>query len=258
MTHRLATLLRLLLPLVLVAAISACGGSSAPAATPTATPVTISFQYDDGIAQADHTLVEQTIAVARAYYVRELGRDLQIDVTVHVTNRSEQGFLGFSFGRNAWILTGGDAWPKGADLQSLMTKKQVVAHELFHNFQSDLQYTDDALPSQSPRWLVEGSAEYASAQFIVDKYHVSWIAMLKRYAKDARGYTQRIDYNGMLTYPFYAKSVVAVDSLLNGRPLKLLGDYFALTGRMDWQEAFAQVFGVSPTAFVDSFESTLH
>ncbi len=215
-------------------------------------------QYDDGISQADRTLVEQTIAEARAYYVRELGRDLQIDVTVHVTTRSSEGFLGFSFGRDAWILTGGDAWPKGDDQQSVIAKQQVVAHELFHNFQSDLQYTDDALPSESPRWLVEGSAEYAAAQFIVDKYRLKWRSMLQTYASNARGYTQRIDSNGMLTYPFYAKSVVAIDSLLNGRSISLLGDYFALTGRMDWQQAFALVFGVSPTAFVDSFESTLH
>ena len=258
MTHLAAPQLRFVLPLVLVLALGACGGSSTPRATPTATPVSISFQYDDGISHADRTLVEQTIAEARAYYVRELGRDLQIDVTVHVTTRNAEGFLGFSFGRNAWILTGGDAWPKGNDRQSLITKQQVVAHELFHNFQSDLQYTDDALPSKSPRWLVEGSAEYAAAQFVVDKYRLNWRTMLQGYATYAREDTQRLDSNAMLTYPFYARSVVAVDALLNGRSIKLLGDYFALTGRMDWQVAFAQVFGVSPTAFVDSFESTLH
>jgi hypothetical protein len=254
---RPAAPLRLFLVPLLAAVLLACS-SKAPAASPTASPVAIGFEYDAGIPEADHTLVERTIAEARAYYVRELGRDLQIDVTVHVTTQSAAGFLGFSFGRDAWILTGGDDWPKGSDVQSSITKQRVVAHELFHNFQSDLQYTDDALPSKSPRWLVEGSAEYAASHFIAEKYTLDWHKMLQGYARDGRGYAGRIDANGLLTYPFYAKSVVAVDAVLDGRPLKLLGDYFALTGRMDWQQAFAQVFGVDPETFVNGFESTLH
>ena len=82
--------------------------------------------------------------------------------------------------------------------------------------------------------------------------------MLQGYARDGRDYSERIDANGMLAYPFYAKSVVAVDELLDGRPLKLLGDYFTLTGSMDWQQAFRQVFGVEPGSFIDGFEATLH
>ena len=53
-------------------------------------------------------------------------------------------------------------------------QSSLIAHELFHNFQSDMIYTDDAIPAQSPWWLVEGSAEYASIRYLTDRYGIDW------------------------------------------------------------------------------------
>jgi hypothetical protein len=251
----------LVLPALLLAlALTACGGESKPQATPAATvalsDAVIHFEYDDSISEQDRRIVREASAEARTFFAHELGRDLKLDVTVEVSEDDGEGFLGFSFGRRAWIMTGSAGWPDGSGRFALQAKQSLVAHELFHNFQSDLQYTDDALPSDSPWWITEGTAEYAAARFTSDAFDVSWDSIVRDYQRSARNANMRLDDPGMRTSRFYSKAFLAIDELMDDRPLTDLGDYFVKTGYMDWEDAFNETFGETPEAFVERFEAS--
>ncbi len=66
---------------------TACGGANeSPETIDTRISSTvISFEFDPGISDDDKTLVEATIEDSRLFFAKELGRDLQLDITVKVT-----------------------------------------------------------------------------------------------------------------------------------------------------------------------------
>lgn len=253
--QRFLALSALLLPLVLIA----CGGDSRAAVAPPEGPrsgATIHYEFAEGVDNADRRIVPEASEDSRRYFAAELGRDLKLDITVETNLEDGEGFVGTSFGRRATLLTGSPGWPNGDGGGASRTKSTIVAHEIFHNFQSDLVYTDDAIPSDSPRWLVEGSAEYAAARYATDRYGMSWNNTVRDYERTAREPLPRLDANNLRTYRFYAKSFLGVNTLMQNRPLADLGDYFEKTGYMDWEDAFMEVFGEAPQSFVDRFESS--
>ena len=237
-----------------------CSNEKEPAAPAPVGSVaaTITFEFDPAVSAEDTALVEETIARSRQFYASELGGDLELDITIKVLAEDGGPYLGYSYGRTAWIFTGGENWPRGSALDEVIAKELLVAHELFHNFQWDLMYTDDAIPSDSVWWIVEGSAEYAAARLIASRYDVDWSFLVLGYAafteaglpslnSDARD----IEYFDAL----YAKAFLAVEHLMRDRPLTDLATYFEATGRMAWEDAFTEVFTQDPFAFVDAFES---
>ena len=219
---------------------------------------TVGFEHDEGMSPEDQMIIEEAIGSSRQFYAGELGRDLKFNITVKVTTIDGGNLGGFSAGRTAWILAGGEWWPEGSGRFATISKSRLAAHELFHNFQSDLIYTDDAIPSSSPWWLVEGSAEYASAVFIAREYGVSWSYIKADYFFSLEPGLPRLDVTARPVEHFgalYTKAFLAMDQLMTGRPMSTVGDYFEATGRMEWDEAFLQVFGIDPAAFVNEFEA---
>jgi hypothetical protein len=241
------------LPLVIGIAIAvACGGS--PVAT-TETGASIEYVFADGISTGDRKIVKQAIEASRAFYRRELGRDLQLDITIEVRDEDGHGYTGVSYGRKAWIFTGSAGWFEGSGEIATYQKASLVAHELFHNFQSDLMYTDDAIPSHSVWWIVEGSAEYASARFLAYEYGYDWSDLVDGYDWIATESLPRLDSNALKSWGLYAKAFLAVNELMQERPLRVLADYFEMTGYTDWKEAFVTTFGVDPISFLEQFEA---
>ncbi len=245
---------------------AACSGTSEPEAginesaeppTEEATAATINFEFDTGVSVSDRELVQATIEDSRRFYARELGRDLQFDITVKVTDEDEGNLLGYSYGRTAWIFTGGADWPVGLALDTVVQKERLIAHELFHNFQWDLLYTDDAIPSRSPWWILEGSAEYASGRYLTDRYAGDWTLLVEAYEAYLGAGLPRLDSDALRSGELYGKAFVAFNRLMLKKPLIVLGDYFGATGRMDWEDAFQEVFARDPIEFVQDFEARL-
>ena len=248
-----------LLPLVVI--LVACSGSGGPT-IPSPSPVVprsdaaIYYEFEEGVSEADRRIVPEGTEDSRRYFAEQLGRDLKLDITVETTLEDGEGFVGTSFGRRATLMTGSPGWPGGDGGNARRIKSNITAHEIFHNFQSDLIYTDDALPSDSPRWIVEGSAEYAAARYESDRFDRDWNGIVRNYERSAREPLPRLDDNSLRTYRFYAKSFLGVNTLMQNRPLSDLGDYFDKTGYMDWEDAFLETFGETPEAFLDRFESS--
>lgn len=253
MQRLLALSALLFLPLALVA----CGNDSRadPQPSPPRSEAAVYYEFADGVSSADRKIVPEATEDSRRYFAAELGRDLKLDITVETNLEDGEGFVGTSFGRRATLLTGSPGWPDGDSGGARRIKSTIVAHEIFHNFQSDLIYTDDALPSDSPRWLVEGSAEYAAARYASERFGVGWTSTVRDYDRTAREPLPRLDGNNVRTYRFYAKAFLGVNTLMQDRPLSDLGDYFEKTGYTDWEDAFLAVFGETPQSFVDRFEA---
>jgi hypothetical protein len=245
---------------LIAAAVMGCGRSTNSGAPTQDAPgaARITFDFDPEISTEDRALIETTIAESRSFFARELGRDLKLDITVKVSAEDGGAYLGLSYGRTAWIFTGGESWPSISTVDDVWIKERVVAHELFHNFQWDLMYSDDALPSRSAWWLLEGSAEYAAAKFISDRHNLNWgLLVFEYFLSTERGLpslnaeTRDVEYFNQL----YPKAFLALETLMRNRPLKVLATYFEATGRTDWKEVFQQTFGVEPSDFVDNFEA---
>jgi hypothetical protein len=236
-------------------------GSGAELAQPTvpqAAGATIEFEFDPGVSPEDQALVEETIAESRQFYASELGRDLKRDITAKVLAEDGGPYLGYSYGRTAWIFTGGEYWPRSSSLDDVIRKKQLIAHELFHNFQWDLMYTDDAIPSDSEWWVLEGSAEYVSARYLADRYEIDWDFLLLSYSIWTETDLPSLNSDGRDIAHFdglYNKAFLAIEQLMRGRPLSVFADYFEATGRHEWEDAFIQVFAISPNDFVAQFEA---
>jgi hypothetical protein len=241
------------------ASVAACGGdaNSAQRRSVESGGATIRFEFDDGVTAADRTLVQETVAASRKFYKAALGRDLKLEITVKVTTKDGGNLLGYSFGRTAWIFTGSENWPEGSSFADVAEKQRIVAHELFHNFQWDRMYTDDALPGRSPWWILEGSAEYASARFLVAEYGGEWPDFVERYRLyvASAGPVPSLDSDALKTADLYAKSMLAFEELMGRESMKVLGSYFEATGRMDWDDAFYETFDEDPSAFLERFES---
>jgi len=192
---------------------------------------------------------------ARRFFAQQTGRDLKNDITVEVLNKDGDRLLGYSYGRRAWIFAGGADWPTGVGLEATSIKQSLVAHEVFHNFQWDLQYTDDSLPSRSPFWILEGSAEYAAAKYVAQLYAADWRQFVEENRAFLRGKSvPRLDAGTITTTDIYVKAFLAFDALMGARPLRVLGDYFEDTGRMDWRNAFRKNFDLDPVAYLEQFE----
>jgi hypothetical protein len=249
MSRKSKVLGRGLLIAVLTLLVACGGGEAKPAAI-------IAFQFDEGISESDRSLVQDVIEGARAFYVQETRRDLKRDIIVNVTTESGFNYLGISFGRNAYLFTGSPGWPQGADEFSVAIKSEVIAHELFHNFQSDLYTTDHTLPSYAPDWIFEGAAKVAAAKYVASVGEISyadWAAAYKGYLAGLN--MPRLGRDDVNTPDQYVQAFVAVDMLTANVGLRGIADFYADTAYMDWEDAFLKHFGQQPEAFIERFEA---
>jgi hypothetical protein len=154
------------------------------------------------------------------------------------------------------------SWTSGAP-----QNQKIIAHELFHVFQYQLDKLFAAHESSSrvylsgPVWLLEGSAEMVGYRVAVDR------RLFPSYASVLAGQISRAKQIGtplssLETYDeaqipnVYGLFSVAVDHLVTVAPgglLALTGYYNALGAGMVWQDAFRAAFGMSIEAYYANF-----
>ena len=127
----------------------------------------------------------------------------------------------------------------------------VLAHEYFHILQLSLS------PELSgPRWLSEGAAEYAMAQFGERANRYDYTAFRNSVLLRAASWTGTLrDAGDDLSYPtgheHYFLGFLAIELLVEQAGEEaVLGYYRLLPTTPDWREAFASAFGTTPDEFL--------
>jgi hypothetical protein len=129
--------------------------------------------------------------------------------------------------------------------------QHLLAHEVFHIFQADLNDSFSLGPKGGPSWLLEGSAEYAALQYVSFRNGVRFDDFLT---------LVRIAYDGADLYNYsvvdedgYAAALLAVHQLVGDDGLGTLRDYFLDIATKVWTDAFQDRFGVDPNTFIQQF-----
>ena len=249
---------------LVASAIAGCGdGRSRHVAVDTPIPqdpgsARITFDFFPGIDEPNRAAIQGAMEGSRAYFLRETGRDLTQDILVIVASGDPNRAPGYASGRKITLATGNDGWPAGNTPSSRTARQQLVAHELFHALQRDMLVTGAIRYANSPTWLVEGSAEYASYRYVADAGMADYDAIKRSLSRSlspdkAAPLGLVVDY---LTGADYDIAFLAVDRLAGEQGLRILGDYFVDAGSMDWREAFTKNFGRDVDSFVRTFEAS--
>jgi type II secretory pathway pseudopilin PulG len=159
-------------------------------------------------------------------------------------------------------------WASPSFRDSAGSTQKIIAHELFHTFQYQLDKLVnngstpfDQVRASGPRWYDEGSAELVGYLVASDR------KIFPTYAKAVAG---EVYYAKQITAPLdslvtisqtqipnvYALFLVAVDHLVFTTPagVPALTTYLnALGAGMAWQDAFRAAFGISVEAYYANF-----
>jgi hypothetical protein len=133
----------------------------------------------------------------------------------------------------------------------------VLAHEYFHVLQLLL-----SPELNGPRWLIEGSAEYAMAHFGHRANRYDYTAFRNSVLLRAASWTGTLrDAGNDLTYPtgheHYFLGFLAVELLVEQADEEAVLEYFRLLPAMpDWRDAFAGAFGTTADEFYETFEES--
>lgn len=156
----------------------------------------------------------------------------------------------------------------------------TLAHEYFHLLQRRLGGYSPAVGDPSPRWMTEGTAEYAEGLYRRERYAYPAEALRLSRLRHSLPVTQQLD-DLTLSRPFYDEgnpaynlAALAVEWLsghaaaptadafdpippgwADGLPdnATYVAYYRALSTHDDWEDAFASAFGLSPGEFYESF-----
>jgi len=154
------------------------------------------------------------------------------------------------------------SWRGGASFN-----QKIIAHEIFHVFQNQLDKLADVPESPSrvshsgPIWLLEGSAEMVGYRVAVDRRlfpsYASVLADQINGAKQIGTSLSSLETLSETQIPnVYALFHVAVSHLVTVAPRGLLAltvYYSALGAGMVWQNAFRAAFGMSVEAYYADF-----
>lgn len=135
----------------------------------------------------------------------------------------------------------------------------TMAHEYFHVIQLQLspqsaQQPPDRVRTNGPEWLAEGSAEYVGQQVAGD-YASTLAAAISRTRTERPDLSKLETPTGFRTLPNpFPVCMAAVDLLVKDAGTASLAAFWQATGRgTQWQQAFQQAFGRSPSAFYAEF-----
>ena len=154
------------------------------------------------------------------------------------------------------------SWRGGASFN-----QKIIAHEIFHVFQNQLDKLADVPESPSrvshsgPIWLLEGSAEMVGYRVAVDRrLFPSYASVLAGQISSAKQIGTPLSsietYNEAQIPNVYALFHVAVSHLVTVAPrgLPALTVYYSALGAgMVWQNAFRAAFGMSVEAYYADF-----
>lgn len=172
-----------------------------------------------------------------------------------------------------WFASGG-ALARGRDIYIYLgpswhtmpsaDRKFLVAHEAFHVAQYGLVF--DQLGSSPgappPRWLVEGSADYAAARALDAAGIRGYADSRADAAEEARGHALALDVVALPSDVHtgdaspYAEGFLATELLASKSGDRTLIDFWQDIGTEDgWVPAFQQTFGEQVASFVGRFET---
>lgn len=240
---------------------SASTPTAEPEISPTVSPVEIktptnevapelSYQFDEGVTQADRDFAMNEVNLAREFYANKLGRDVRKNILVKVNNsdgRAAADDVRFILN----LYTKSPTW-KNVDSRATIT----IGHEFFHLIQADFGEKSTTSGKLGSSWVIEGTAEYAGSMFAVDRGLRSRDDLLKSNERIVRQSPPRPLSSAkiIVSAADYGLAVLAVDRLVGDRGIKLLGDFFSDASKMDWRSSFKKNFGTDVDTFVDDFE----
>jgi hypothetical protein len=259
--------------------------------TPTAPPVATqqTFVFDAGISAAAQSEIRGDVDFALRDEARLLGTELTAVSVFTSTSpdwladqecrffghdndpcRQSTGQRWASGGTTAVAGTGGvllywahPSWQAGAG-----ESQKIIAHELFHVFQNQLdklgarnQVTPpNQVRASGPVWLEEGAAEMIGYRVASDRGLTSYPSVLAGQITRSKQVSQAL--NATQTYdefniPYaYSLAHVAADHLVGLAPggVSALTTYYnALGGGTDWPTAFQSAFGLGVDAYYANF-----
>ena len=233
---------------------------------------------------ADHqAVIKRGLAIGETYYRTSLGHGLPA-VTAYVEDDHEgmaqlfaatfpapiaearliwQTATASAYARKIYVYVGSASWIARDD----DTRAKILAHEAFHILQQEMAGLQrmnagaDEVPASGPRWLEEGSAEFAAFRALavrglirMEDIRAQWISRTKLTTSPLQA---RETTNGLFAQPEpYQVSPLAIDVLLGTRSDALLAAYYEAVGSGEaWQSAFAGAFGKSIATFYAEFEA---
>jgi hypothetical protein len=254
------------------------------------------FTFDSGITAADQDEIKGDVAYAVQDEAAFLGTPISA-VTTFVSNDpswladQECRFLklnnedGNCVGRVRPRYAGGGSgeggpggiflnWAASSWRYGAAQNQKIIAHELFHVFQRQLDRVpvnsgdDSHVPPGGPVWLLEGSAEMVGYRVAVDRrlfpsyanvmtIQIGWTKGISTPLSSLEKYADVLAANGLAAIPnVYSLYHLAVDHLVSITPagLPALATYLnAIGGGMAWQDAFRAAFGMSVEAYYANF-----
>jgi hypothetical protein len=242
------------------------------------------FNFDSGITAADQDEIKGDVAYAVQDEAALLGAPISAVTTFASTNPEwladhECRFLQLRDDNCVQHVQqryagggSGEAGPGGLFLNwaapswryDAGQNQKIIAHELFHVFQYQLDKVsvnggdDSHVPPGGPVWLLEGSAETVGYRVAADRRLVASSAAgeISRAKQISTPLSSLERYADVQIPNVYSLFHVAVDHLVSITPagVPALTTYFnAIGGGMAWQDAFRAAFGVSVEAYYANF-----
>ncbi|MCY4390545.1 MAG: hypothetical protein OXE43_00660 [Chloroflexi bacterium] len=166
-----------------------------------------------------------------------------------------------------WLPCGGVAWRAAIfiSLERCAENEKAhggpIAHEYFHILQNHLGGVAGA-DNVWPTWLIEGSAEYASAHHAEEqgRASVTWRREVSRLVWSGLGRPLPGPYDAAVSSMFigdaytslvYDVGFLGIEWLIERRGAKALMEFFRLGGG---RREFSEAFDMSPDEFVEAFE----
>ena len=166
------------------------------------------------------------------------------------------GLLATARDRSIAVYAGSDVWNNVAPVERI----QTLVHEFFHIYQNAMTEENN---SAVPLWFTEGTAEavgfLAASQIgVTDQAEFYALMAYSLTVSPFAGTLADLDNETSMGADAYPLSYVAVQYLLGSRGMSVsaLGDVFTLMrDGATFDDAFTQVFGLTPDAFVAEFET---
>jgi hypothetical protein len=246
------------------------------------------FEFDSGVTAADQDEIKGDVAYAVQDEAVLLGAPISA-VTTFVSNspdwladqecrflklRNEDGNCVERVRQRYAGGGSGEAGPGGLFLNwaapswrsdgGAGQNQKIIAHELFHVFQYQLDKVslnsgdDSRPPPGGPAWLLEGSAETVGYRVAADRRLVASSAAgeISRAKQISTPLSSLERYADIQIPNVYSLFHVAADHLVSITPagVPALTTYFnAIGGGMAWQDAFRTAFGMSIEAYYANF-----
>lgn len=220
-----------------------------PLGLSTTVPTDFVFVVQPGVPAAEERLARESAVFATTYYRERTGFYLTNRPRIHLDMERTSGPLGTADGRDITLLIGNRTWPR----LSRVEKIAVVAHEVFHLFQTAL-----GGGATSPiLWLIEGAAEYASQMAVVEagmRPKAEWEeSALRAVARSPQPPLAVAGRSPNATE--YALGALAADQLVGTRGVPPLAAYYRRLADDSPLAAFEAAFGETRGAFETRFEA---